>query len=106
MSPDTSKDAGLDWLCIPISKKDENKRHCDYLFTATLHASDPEHPGKSKIVGQERGILRIVKATGDISIIEQMPGDDGERRAQRAARIVYRHWQKGEYPQNTIYAAG
>ena len=106
MTPDTSNDAGLDWLCIPITKKDENERHCDYLFTATWHAPDPEHSGRSKSVGHERGVLRIVKATGEISIVEQMPGDDGERRAQRAARIVYRHWQKGEYPQNTIYAAG
>jgi len=106
MTPDTPKDASLDWLCIPIAKKDESDDWCDYVFSAALHVSDPEHPSRSKIERQERGVLRIVKATGEITVIEHMPGDDGERRAQRAARIITKHWKQGEYPEHTIYAAG
>lgn len=106
MASDTSNDASLDLLCIPIAKKDKSDDLCDYAFSAALHVSDPDHPSRSKVERQERGVLRIMKATGEITVVEQMPGDDGERRAQRAARIIARQWKQGEYPKHTIYAAG
>ena len=96
MSTDRPPDSSLDWLCIPIAKANESDQFCDYTFSAAWHADDPDNPGRCKVVGQEQGVLRVMKATGDVSVIEQMPGDDGERRAQRAARIVYQHWQQGE----------
>jgi len=103
---DMSQDVSLDWLCLPIAKKEETDEWCDFMFYAALCVPDPEHPGRGKVARQERGVVRIIKSTGEITVVEQMPGDDGERRAGRAARIISRHWKKGEYPQQTIYAAG
>jgi hypothetical protein len=99
-------DTTLDWLCIPIGKQAEAESHCDYVFSSALFEPDLDNPGRHKVEKHHHGILRIHKSTGDIEVIQPMPGDDGERRAQRAARIIYRHWQKGEYPEHTIYAAG
>lgn len=101
-----SNDMTLDWQCIPITKENEQEGHCDYAFTAALYVRDPERRGRHKIQRHERGVLRIAKATGDIELIQPMPGDDNGRRAQSAARVVHRHWERGEYPQHTLFACG
>ena len=96
----------VDSMCIGIEKVGETSEAAEYSFVSDVYAADPGRKGRSMVVGQTRGTLRIIKATGEISLVQPMPEDDGDKRYQRAATKVRQHWTTGQYPDKTMFACG
>ncbi|MHB1038660.1 MAG: hypothetical protein ACYC35_30175 [Pirellulales bacterium] len=96
----------VDWMCIVIEKVADTESHADYAFVSDVYEPDPRYRSRSMIVGQNRGRLRILKATGEITLLEAMPEDDNGKRFQRAARVIRRHWESREFPERTMFACG
>ncbi len=79
-------------IYIQIRKIEETNSLAVYEFTR-----DPDE-------GQA-GQLRIDKSSGDIREMQSHPDDTDKRLYVRAARKVFLHHQKGEYPENTSWSA-
>ena len=93
-------------MCIGIEKISDTDAYVDYAFVADVYGPRPGERRGSIVVGQNKGLLRIVKATGDITLLKPMPEDDGEKRFKRAAQKIWKHWKAGEFPDRTQYACG
>jgi hypothetical protein len=96
----------VDWMCIGIEKLSDTDTHVDYAFVSDVRERDPRYRSRSVIVGQNRGRLRIMKATGDVTLLEPMPGDEESKRFQRAAARIKKHWDAHEFPDKTMFACG
>ncbi len=96
----------IDWQCIGIEKHDETDVEVAYRFVADIWEPNPEIQGRSRIAGQAEGLMRIIKATGEVLLDQPMPGDTNERRFNSAARKIKQHWANGEYPEKTMFACG
>jgi hypothetical protein len=77
---------------IAIKKVEETASAAVYEFS-----SNPDE-GKS-------GLLKIDKTSGEIHEIQENPEDLNKRLYVRAARKIFLHHQKGEYPQKTCWAS-
>jgi hypothetical protein len=75
---------------ISIRKINDSETDADYTFS---------------LVDRTSGSLRINKATGDVKLLEPLPGDNEERLFARAAHKVRQHWSKGEFPESTSWAS-
>jgi hypothetical protein len=51
------------------------------------------------------GTLMIDKTSGETDITMPMPNDVNEIYGPRAARKVFKHWQKNEFPERTSWAS-
>jgi hypothetical protein len=51
------------------------------------------------------GIIKIIKKSGEVYLIEPAEGDVSGGYAERAGTALIRCWQKGEYPSETYYIA-
>ena len=52
------------------------------------------------------GTLRIEKSSGEVSLVEAAPGDEGGRAYQRAARKLKTHWTASkDLPERTSWAS-
>ena len=54
---------------------------------------------------QTTGVLRLLKATGEVDEIERLPTPQYSAYFQRAAVKVRQHWTAGSFPDRTVYAA-
>jgi hypothetical protein len=54
---------------------------------------------------ERRGMLSLDKATGDASLIEEMPGDERMQCFNRAAFKVGREWKSGVFPELLEWAS-
>jgi len=93
-------------MCIGIEKVGETSEAAEYTFVSDVYEPDPARKGRSMVVGQNRGILRILKATGEVSLLQPMPEDEGDKRYLRASAKLRQHWTVGEYPDRTMFACG
>ncbi len=50
--------------------------------------------------------MRIIKASGEVLLVQPMPGDANHSRFNSAARKVKQHWTNREYPEKTMFACG
>jgi hypothetical protein len=96
----------VDWMCIGIEKIAETDADAQYAFVSDVYEPDPRFRSRMMIVGQNRGVLRVAKATGDVTLLEAMPEDDGDKRFTRAATKIRKHWEAREYPEKTMFACG
>ncbi len=51
------------------------------------------------------GILSINKDSGDVSLIEPLPNNKGEKHYARAAYKVKKHWNNGSLSDKTCWAS-
>lgn len=93
-------------MCIGIEKIAETDDAAQYAFISDVWEPDPRFRSRTMVVGQNRGVLRVAKATGEVTLIEPMPEDDGEKRFTRAAAKIRKHWEAGEFPDRTMFACG
>jgi hypothetical protein len=93
-------------MLIDITKDSETPEHADYFFSSSVTDKDPRFKSRSMIVGVNIGLLRIAKASGKIEMLQAMPEDEGNKRFDRAASVLRRHWQKAEFPERTMFACG
>jgi hypothetical protein len=84
----------------------ETDSTCGYRYSCNVYGPNPSRPKKCMVIRQASGLLRIDNATGEIQMLEPMPGDHQNGVALRAAGKVHRHWTRGEYPEVTLYACG
>ena len=105
-TPDRQPGRSVDWMCIGITLDSKTKTHADYAFESMAWDKDPRFRSRSMIVGTTRGLMRLDRETGDITLLSPMPEDQGDTRFQRAARVVRRHWEAGELPEATQFACG
>ncbi len=96
----------VDWMCIAIQKIAETDEDAQYAFVSDVYAPDPKCRSRFMVVGQNRGVLRVSKTTGAVSLVEAMPEDDDAKRFQSAAARIRKHWKAGEYPDRTMFACG
>jgi hypothetical protein len=96
----------VDWMCIGIEKIADTDADAQYAFVSDVYEPDPRFRGRMMIVGQNRGVLRVTKATGEVTLVEAMPEDDGEKRFTRAAAKIRKHWEAREFPDKTMFACG
>lgn len=96
----------VDWQCIRIEKQVETDDDVAYRFVADIWEPNPEIQGRSRIAGQAEGLMRIIKATGEVLLDQPMPGDTNEKRFNSAARKIKQHWTNGEFPEKTMFACG
>lgn len=82
-------------IFIGIRKTSEDSAAAEYQFERTTY------PDEELITG----LLRIDKSTGAVTLVRPMPCDDDERSFSRASRKVWLHWQAGEFPEVTCWAA-
>ncbi len=52
-----------------------------------------------------RGLLRIHRATGEIEVLDEVPGDEKKLYSLRACRKVAQHFKKHEFPDVTCFAS-
>ena len=93
-------------MCIGIEKIADSDEDALYAFVSDVYEPDPRYRNRSMIVGQNRGVLQVVKETGEVSLIEAMPEDDDDKRFLQAAARIKKHWKAGEYPDRTMFACG
>lgn len=55
--------------------------------------------------GEGEGVLLLHKETGKIVEVQPVPHPRAPRLFRRAARRVYQHWQRGEFPAETYWGA-
>jgi len=96
----------VDWMCIGIEKIAETEGDAQYAFVSDVFEPDPGLRSRMMVVGQNRGVLRVAKATGDVTLVQPMPEDDGDQRFTRAAAKIRKHWEAGELPEKTMFACG
>lgn len=96
----------VDWMCIGIEKVTETACYAEYEFVCNVYESDPEREGRSRMVGNNRGILKVLKQTGEILLVRAMPEDDGNERFKRAASKIRKQWELQQYPDKTLFACG
>lgn len=101
-----SQGRSIDWQCIGIEKHAETDGDVTYRFVADIWEPNPEIQGRFRITGQAQGLMRIIKASGEVLLDQPMPGDTNERRFNSAARKVRQHWTNGESPEKTMFACG
>lgn len=79
-------------VLVDIKRLNEDEVHAEYSFTAD-EASQP-------------GILRIGKATGEVSLIQPMVGSAAaEAHFHRAAHKIRQHWKNGSLPATAVWAS-
>lgn len=93
-------------MSIGLEKLTETSESAEYAFVSDVYEPNPAHKGRSLCVGQNRGVLRIIKASGEIIRVHAMPEDDADKRYKRAAAKIRQHWEAGEYPERTMFACG
>lgn len=96
----------VDIMCIDIAKIADSEDAAEYEFIATVHEPDTANPPRRRVVGRNRGVLSILKATGEVSLISPMPEDNGNLRFHRAAGKIVQHWVAGKLPEKTMFASG
>jgi hypothetical protein len=57
------------------------------------------------LVDGRKGRIRLDKMTGDISLLEAIPGDTENRLFSRASHKLKKHWSLGEIPEKTSWAS-
>ncbi len=92
----------VDMRCIGIERLVESNADARFAFISGVFERDPRYSGRLVIVGQNQGVLQISKETGEVSLVEAMPGDHGNKRFQRAAACVRKHWEDRKCPYRTI----
>lgn len=75
---------------IAIKKKSESMDHVIYEYSDSN--SSP-------------GMLKLDKASGEVSEVAPAAGDESGRRFQRAAMKVMQHWKAGDLPEETCWAS-
>lgn len=73
-----------------IDKVAEDETHATYSFGAR---------------GGKRGELRIRKEDGFVELVRSLEGEHGHKHFMRAYARVFKHWQKGELPNETDWAS-
>jgi len=76
-------------ICVVLRKESETERDAVYLF-------GPDEGCLGKVM--------IDKRTGEIQVLEPIPGDRTTFYSSRAARRLEQHFKKGEFPDETMYA--
>jgi hypothetical protein len=77
-------------LYIMIRKVAENPTSAEYTFGAS----------------EDRlGQLKLDKATGNMVLVEPVPGDDEGALYRRAAYKIKQHWAAGDLPESTCWAS-
>lgn len=79
-------------IFIKIAKVEDNDERAEYIFG---HAEMPDVQGR----------LKIAKATGEVILLEELPGDVENRAYLRAARKVGLAWREGKYPDKLCWAS-
>jgi hypothetical protein len=51
------------------------------------------------------GQLRIIKKTGEITVVSEAPDDVKQSLSLRAIRKLSQHWKAGEFPERTCWAS-
>lgn len=93
-------------MCIGIEKIEETEINAQYAFISDVYEQDPKSRDRMMIVGQNRGVLQVAKTTGEVTLVEAMPEDDGEKRFLKAATKIRKHWEAREFPDKTMFACG
>jgi hypothetical protein len=55
--------------------------------------------------GEHHGILAINKLSGEVSLLEPLPGDGREMLFLRAAASIRKEWKDGRFPSATEWAS-
>ena len=92
-------------IYIPLQKVAEDDAMAEYRFAKTDYIPDEENPGRDREFVTRLGWLRLNKAEGDVIIIRPMPDDERNFVTVRAIVKIKRHWEAGEFPERTCYAA-
>ena len=77
-------------IYILIKKSFENEDFAEYEF------------GRNE---QQTGKLKVIKNSGQIILMYNVPEDEPDFVFRRAARKIQQHWEKGEFPDNTCWAS-
>ena len=78
-------------IYIEIQKVREDEGTADYTFS---------------LEGRGTGLVRLRKSTGEVELLEPLPGDSAERGFfERAAHKLRSHWRKEEFPERTCWAS-
>lgn len=93
-------------MCVGIEKIAEMDEVVQYVFVSDVREPNPKLRRRIMVIGQNQGVMQVTKATGEVTLIEVMPEDEGNVRFTRAAMKVRRHWEKGEFPNKTMFASG
>lgn len=75
---------------VRITKTEDSERSAKYQFTSD---------------GTHTGLLQIDKQSGDIQILEPLPGDEAGALAARAAARLRIEWRRGKLPDMTEWAS-
>ena len=79
-------------VLVDIKRLNEDEAHADYSFMAD-GASQP-------------GVLRIDKATGEVSLVQAMVGSStADAHFHRAAHKIRQHWKQGSLPATAVWAS-
>jgi hypothetical protein len=93
-------------MSILIVKAAETPESVDYTFESDVYDRDPRFRDRMRIIGQSNGILRLLKNTGEITLLKPMDLDIENKCFERAAEKVRRHWEANELPDRTQWASG
>lgn len=77
-------------------------------FYISIHkVSEDDGAARYRFVGDNgrAGTFAIDKETGEISLVEKMPGDEGGHMFNRAAMKILRAWKQGSLPESTEWAS-
>jgi len=57
------------------------------------------------LIDKSSGILSINKNSGEISLLEPLPNENGDNHFARAAYKIKTHWKDGNLPDRTCWAS-
>ena len=78
-------------IYVPIRKVKEDDVSVEYRFSWSMETNF--------------GLLQVDKRTGEVRVIQALPGDEKNRAFNCAARKVFLHWKEGEFPDETCWAS-
>lgn len=103
---DSGQKRSLDLMLINIKKLSEDDSTVEYDFSTTVEVPHPKYRYGTESVGRNHGTILLDKRTGQTVLAEPMPEDENQACFIRAARKIRKHWEAGEYPDETRYASG
>jgi hypothetical protein len=97
----------VDAMSLAILKDKETSKYVDYVFIADVWGKDPRYAQRQMLVGQNRGLFRLQKASMQFELLRAMQDDDGNKRLDLAVIKVLQEFQNtGIFPNATQFASG
>ena len=75
---------------VEIHKAEENDEYVIYHYSKSV---------------EKAGTIKLIKETGEYEVLSLAENDKDEHEVKRAVMLIYRYWEKNQYPKEATWAS-